>query len=93
MQTSTQRFRLKHDIYYSKNILPSCTKRILGIIVNIITQVEISYLGDTNISNIKLEYVKKIAIEIGVEIFTIELQSTRYHFGTYGSNTKASVEL
>ena len=88
MQTSTQRFRLKHDIYYSKNILPSCTKRILGIIVKYV-----SYLGDTNISNTKLEYVNEIAIEIGVEIFTKELQSTRYHFGTYGSNTKASVEL
>ena len=72
-------------IYIIQKIyLPSCTKRILDIIVIII---------NTSISNIKLEYVKKIAIEIGVEIFTKELQSTRYHFGTYGSNTKASVEL
>ena len=66
-----------------KLYLPSCTKRILDITVII----------NTGIFNIKLEYVKKIAIEIGVEIFTKELQSTRYHFGTYGSNTKASVEL
>ena len=61
-----------------KLYLPSCTKRILD---------------NTDIFNIKLGNVKKIAIEIGVEIFTKELQSTRYHFGTYGSNTKASVEL
>ena len=67
-----------------KLYLPSCTKRILDIIVIII---------NTGILDIKLEYVKKIAIEIGVEIFTKELQSTRYHFGTYGSNTKESVEL
>ena len=64
-----------------KSYLPSRTKSILYIIVN------------TSISNTKLKYVKKIAIEIGVEIFTKELQSTRYHFGTYGSNTKAFVEL
>ena len=73
-----------------KLYLPSCTKRILDIIVIIIIT---SYLDYSGTFIIKLEYVKKIAIEIGVEIFTKELQSTRYHFGTYGSNTKASVEL
>ena len=72
--------------------MPSYTKENLDIIVIIIIKVYVSYLGHS-ISNIKLKYVKKIAIEIGVEIFTKELQSTRYHFGTYGSNTKASVEL
>ena len=66
-----------------KLYLPSHTKKNL----------DITALINTSISNTKLEYVKKIAIEIGVEIFTKELQSTRYHFGTYGSNTKASVEL